>query len=330
MTSRSTSLRSLLPVASFFAALATSGVAHAQTVPAGTASTQKATTGVTDLTSAGFEAARKDADKDKKDATDASISAGGLVSSGNSPSTSVTAAIRFRIRRDASQFTAAAAYNYGQGPVKDANGNNILDSNGSPIKATTLDNLQARIRYDYFIGDNFTLFLGAQARHDLFQDLELRTQVDPGIGYYFVASKDRNVWIELGYDYLHDIRNTDDTGCVLSYTGDCAGVNASKTLTSHSVRGFIGYNEIFNQGVSFVTTLEFLQAINSADYTDTSGNAQSIHPYRIAFDALLNAKLSTKFALGLGLSARYDSGAVIVGKKELDTISTVSLNYTIQ
>ncbi|MFI5296761.1 MAG: DUF481 domain-containing protein [Polyangiales bacterium] len=329
MTSRLTPLRSIAYAATF-ATLTVASAAHAADVPTGTAAAQKATTGTTDITGGGFEGAKRDNDKDKTDATEASISAGGLVSSGNSPSTSLTAAGRFRIRRDASQFTGAAAYNFGKGPVKDASGNNVLDSSGNPETATTLDNVQARLRYDYFVSDNFTAFLGAQARHDLFQDLALRTQIDPGIGYYFVASKERNVWIELGYDYLHDIRNTDDTGCVLSYTGACAGVNASKTLTSHSVRGFLGYNETFNAGVSFLATLEFLQAINSADYTDTSGNAQSIHPYRIAFDALLNAKLSTKFALGLGLSARYDSGAVIVGKKELDTISTVSLNYTIQ
>ncbi|MFI5302010.1 MAG: DUF481 domain-containing protein, partial [Polyangiales bacterium] len=170
MTSRS--LAAAAPIFTF-AALCVASPARADDVPTGTAATLKVTTGATDLTGGGFEAAKRDTDKNK-DATEAAISAGGLISTGNSPAKSFTAAARFRVRRDSSQFTAAVAYNYGDGPVKDTNGNTVLDSNGNPETATTMDNLQGRVRFDHFLSDHVVLFLGAQARHDLFQGIQLR------------------------------------------------------------------------------------------------------------------------------------------------------------
>src|SRR5262249_12006689 len=129
-----------------------------------------------------------------KDATELSIGAGGMGSSGNSRIISYTASGQLRLRRFDDQFTAALAGNYSRTALP-----------GQALQ-TTVENVQAKTRYDRFFLTDWTVFLGAQARNDRFQGLDLRLQLDPGVGYYFVNDPKQLLWVEVGYDFLHDIR----------------------------------------------------------------------------------------------------------------------------
>ena len=100
----------------------------------------QATTGVTNVTSDGkFQGAAKDDPKATKHVQDATISAGGMVATGNSESIALTASGKLRVRENEDAFSMQAAANYGWS-------HNL----GQPAQ-TTVENYQGLARYDRFI-----------------------------------------------------------------------------------------------------------------------------------------------------------------------------------
>ena len=160
-------------------------------------------------------------------------------------------------------------------------------------------------------------------RHDKFQGLDGRFNVDPGVKYLFVLTDPTSAWAEMGYDFQYDARN----GSALTQL-DASGnpipgaPPLSQTATDHSVRAFLGFKHAFNKQVTFVTGVEYLQSLYSSDHEFPGAN----YDYRINFDALFAANLGAGFSLGLGFSARYDN-APLPGKQNTDTITTVNLIY---
>jgi putative salt-induced outer membrane protein len=191
-------------------------------------------------------------------------------------------------------------------------------SAGQPVETTT-ENLQGRIRYDRYLIDRLSLFLINTGRHDRFQGLDFRYNLDPGVKYLFVREQASSLWGELGYDFQYDVRRDDSRGA-LDASGaplfDAAGqqVLLDKTATDHSLRAFAGFKHAFNEEVTLSTGLEFLQSFIETDRS------------RLNFDALFAAKVAGGLALGLGFTARFDN-APLPGKEKLDTTTTVSLIY---
>lgn len=147
--------------------------------------------------------------------------------------------------------------------------------------ATTANNLQALARYDRFLG-NVSLFLSAQARNDRFQGLDLRQQVDPGVAYYFINEKTTQLWVELGYDLLFDVRRNDsrvqldaDKKPAVDAAGQPLPLLA-KTRTIHSARGFIGFEYVLNEGSKLVAGIEALQGLAGSE----SNTKEPVPPQR--------------------------------------------------
>ncbi|MEZ4370262.1 MAG: DUF481 domain-containing protein [Polyangiaceae bacterium] len=241
-------------------------------------------------------------EEESKDATELSLSAGGLLSTGNARLFAGTANSKFRLRRSDNQFSAAAAVNYGRaaaGPDADLE--------------TNVENYQGTARYDRFFGD-WTVFLSTQARRDRFQGLNLRGRVDPGVGYYFINEKTALLWTELGYDFLIDLRRADslevkdDAGNVVEVLDD--------TEVVHSGRLFLGFDYAFHDNLKLALGVEFMQGISDTDIRRLNGTAE------------INAKIEDNLALAFGFTERYDS-APLPGKEELDTITTISIVYTL-
>ncbi len=242
------------------------------------------------------------------DATSASLSAGGLLTTGNSRLLALTANGTYETRFDNNGIGASVLANYGQGAPA-----------GSDIQVTA-ENIQGRLRYDRYVSDQTSVFLINTLRHDRFQGLDLRYNLDPGAKYIFTKEADQSFWGEGGYDFQYDIRResartqTDaTTGAVLlDATGQALLLD--KTRADHSIRLFTGYKYAFNKEVTFSTGLEYLQSVVASTR------------YRLNLDAVIAANLGGGLALGLGFSARYDHDP-IPGKENLDTSSTVSLIY---
>jgi len=244
----------------------------------------------------------------KLDGTTATLSAGGQLATGNSRQLAgtVNGAYSTRFGRDA--IGASALGNYGEGA---APGNAIVE---------TAENLQLRFRYDRYLSDPLALFLIDTLRHDRFQGLDVRYNLDPGVKYLFLKEETNGLWGELGYDFQADVRrdpdrpvfDANDVPVIDPATGQQELL--PKTATDHSVRAFVGGTHAFNEEVTFTLGAEYLQSLVESTR------------YRFNFDALFAAKVSGGLALGVGFSARFDHDP-LPGKETLDTATTLSLVY---
>lgn len=245
--------------------------------------------------------------EDKVDGTNVTLAAGGMWATGNSRQLAGTANGAFETRWSSNGVGIFLLGNYGQGAAP-----------GDAIRVTA-ENLQGRVRYDRYVLENASVFLINTGRHDRFQGLDFRYNLDPGVKYLILPAATNTLWAEAGYDLQHDIRRNEDRvvfdankAPVLDAAGNPQLLD--KTLTDHSIRLFAGFKHSFNKEVTLATGLEYLQSV-----IETTRN-------RLNFDALFAAKVGGGLALGVGFTARYDH-APLPGKEQLDTASTLSLIY---
>lgn len=293
-------------------------------VPKGTAEQKDASSGSTELgtgdkfsnakdIAATEEAAATEAapDPHANDATEFDIALGGIFSTGNSRSLAATGLSNFRLRRTIHQFGASLAGNYGATGVPD-----------SRRYETTVGNVQGLARYDVFFAKNWTAFLQSTARHDTFQGLELRVNVDPGVAFYAINKPKHRLWFEAGYDFQYDLRTDEarilldaDGNPVLDMDGDTQLDPAiDKFLINHAVRLYAGYSNKLSDKVSFDTGLEYLQSVLKAER------------FRLNYLAALNTQLVERFSLAVTFTLRYENDP-LPNVRKLDTISAVSLAY---
>lgn len=256
-----------------------------------------ATSGKTDVATSGFAAPVKD-EPDAKDTSEAKVSAGALLSSGNSRSVAATSAAQLRVRRGHNQFSGAAAVNYARSAADRDSG-----------METTVENYQGKIRYDRFIGEGFALFLASSARRDEFQGLNLRLNVDPGVAYYVIDEKKHQLWSELGYDLQYDVRRDENIAAAAA-----TGEDVDKTDVQHSGRLFVGYNNALNERVTFTTGVEYLQGIPETER------------WRLNWDAGVSSAIAGKFSLSTTFSLKYDH-APLPEVEDLDLVTAVNLVY---
>jgi putative salt-induced outer membrane protein YdiY len=234
------------------------------------------------------------------DGITASVSAGGLAASGNSRMVAFTGAGSFDLRTGDDGFGASLIGNYGESAPP--GGDMVL----------TNESLQGRLRYDRYLLDEMSVFLLLTGRHDRFQGLAFRFNVDPGVKYLFVNRPSTTLWGELGYDFQYDIRTEDGRE-----VRDDAGVlleTLDKTATDHSVRAYLGFRHSFNKEVTLSNGIEYLQS-----FIDSNR-------YRMNYDLLFAANIWNGFAIGAGFNARFDN-APLPEKEKLDTQMTLSLVY---
>jgi putative salt-induced outer membrane protein len=280
------------------------GTAFGQDVE-GLAGQDPATSGTTDVAQEGFQQAVIP-EEETKDTTNLAIAAGGLLASGNSRALSLTGAGNFKLRRDIHQFTTAVAANFGRSAA----------ARDDPME-TTVENYQGRVRYDLFFAQQLAAFLQMSARHDRFQGLDLRLNVDPGLAYYFIDAKAHQFWGELGYDLQYDVRR--DEARVDPDTGDIA----DKTQLRHNARTFLGYDNQLNKAVTFVSGIEYLQGLSPFE-DDKSGNLN----WRLNFDTGITSKIGEGFSVATTVSIKYDNNP-LPGLSRTDAVTALNLVYTL-
>jgi len=263
----------------------------------GTATQATASSGSTSVVKDSFATAGT---RDTKDGVAGSISAGGILSSGNSRNLAATAGGQFRYRDGIHQFSAAAAGNYGESGKTDEG------------VQQTVGNVQGLVRYDLFFAEHWSGFLQVGARRDRFQGLDLRLNVDPGISYYFLEEQKHRLWLEAGYDFQHDVRRTEqvDEARQADPLGDYP-----RTTDRHSARLFVGYDNQLNTFVTFTTGVEYLQPFDPSA------------AWRLTWNNALKSAISDQFSLATTFTLRYDHEP-LPGVKDTDTITSVSLVYT--
>jgi putative salt-induced outer membrane protein len=246
--------------------------------------------------------------EEKLDGTTISLSSGGQSTTGNSRLLALTINGALDTRWDNNGVGVSVLGNYGQGAPP---GSDIVE---------TAENIQARARYDRYVLDEASVFLLNTVRHDRFQGIDVRYNVDPGFKYLFLREATNSLWAEAGYDFQYDVRRNsarivlDDKSNPVVDPATGQFELLSKTATDHSSRLFVGFKHAFNKEVTLSTGLEYLQS-----FVDSTR-------YRVNYDALVAAKIGGGLAFGVGFSARYDH-APLPGKDKTDTASTLSLIY---
>jgi putative salt-induced outer membrane protein len=281
-----------------FAVTLSASAAQAQ-VAEGLMESGKASEGSTEVADAGFAAATKDEPaEESKDATEFKLSAGGMVSSGNSRMIALTGASQFRVRRDASQLGGAFAVNVSKAGTEPGEG-----------MEPTAENYQGKIRYDHFLGSGFAVFLAVSARRDRFQGLDLRLNVDPGVAYYFIDEEKQQLWGELGYDLQYDVRRDENLE-----EAAAEGTDLDKTDLRHSGRAFAGYQSTLNDVVTVSTGLEYLQGLPDTEY------------WRLNWDGGISSNLKGALSTATTVSVRYDNHP-LPGIAKTDVVTAISLVY---
>jgi len=265
--------------------------------PGETVKANTATKGSTDVAKGGFVGSEAPKDDDPKYVNDVSLGLGGLFSAGNARTIAVTSLAKARFRRDEHQLSFAGVANFARAGKK-----------GTPVD-TTVENFQGLLRYDYFFSNNISVFLQSTGRHDRFQGLDLRLNVDPGVAYYFINTKTHRLQIEAGYDLQHDVRRNE------SLVQPPPAPPLDKTKTLHNARIFLGYENKLRKEVALIASAEYLQ--NFAD----------LDTYRFIFDIGLKSNVSDKFALATTYTARYENKPLPT-VEDLDSIASINLVYT--
>lgn len=277
--------------------------------PAGTASKDPATSGSTELAGQGqFGQVAKQEDQAAGDATEWDLSFGALFSTGNARSTAITGGSTFRLRRSRHQLYATFLGNYGRAATS---------PDAEPVD--TVGNLQGRVRYDLFLGERWSLFGMATARHDPFQRLDLRFNVDPGAAFYVINQQKEQLRVEAGYDFQVDVR---DARTAIEYQQDGTPVydaqgefvHLPRTRITHAARVAASYANKLNDTFGFTTDLEYLQSLLEAQR------------WRLNWNTSVSALLVAKLSLAATFTLRLDNDP-LPRVKHLDTLSSINLVY---
>jgi putative salt-induced outer membrane protein len=271
-------------------------------VPAGLANQAPASAGTTQASKEGFQAVAQPA-ADSKDGTTLKLTAGGLLSAGNSRNLALTAGADYFLRRGTSQFGALAAVNYG----RSAPGQDLPSE-------TTVENYQGSVRYDYFFAGSLAGFGSVSARRDRFQELDLRLNFDPGLAYYVIDEKEQRLWGELGYDLQYDVRRQEAVDASLA---DPDEDDLTRTEVRHSVRVFAGYVNQVGSAVKFNAGVEYLQNVTEAK------NA------RLNLDLGLTSQINGSFSIATTFSLKFDNNP-LPGVEKTDVVTALNLVYTLQ
>jgi putative salt-induced outer membrane protein YdiY len=271
-------------------------------VPAGTVGGAPADAGTKEIEGQGTFGTASEVDPEAGDALEWDLSFGALAATGNAPTLALNGGTNFLLRRGQHQLTAVGLGNYGRTAPQGDDGKPDLDAK----KVTTLSNVQGRVRYDYFLGKHWSLFAMATARHDPFQDLDLRLNVDPGVAWYVINTESQRLSAEAGYDFQFDVRADEAIATSLE--------PVDKTEITHAVRLAGGYINNLNESVSFRTGLEYLQSV------------QRTLRWRINWDVGLSTSLFGNLALAATFNLRIDNDP-LPGVRGVDTITALSLVY---
>jgi putative salt-induced outer membrane protein len=297
-------------------ALASAAPPEDPAVPAGTAKQDNASSGSTELGTgdqftATKEVATDDAvtdvvtDPHADDATEFDIALGGIFNTGNSRALAATGLSNFRLRRTIHQFGASIAGNYGATGVE-----------GSKRYDSTVGNVQGLARYDVFFAKRWTAFTQVTARHDTFQGLDFRLNVDPGFAFYALNKTKHRLWFEAGYDFQYDVRTDaarqfDNAG---EPTPGVVNPEILKAEPNHAVRLFAGYSNKLSDRVGFDTGVEYLQSVIEAQRL------------RLNYLAALNTQIVERLSIAVTFTLRFENDP-LPGVEQLDTITAFSLAY---
>jgi len=234
------------------------------------------------------------------DETSWSISAGGVLNTGNTESLQINAGTQLHLVRGIHGLEGDAQY--------------VLGRAGNDYSDETANNLRGRLRYDLFFTDADAAFLAAAVRHDRFAGLAPRLQGQ--IGYLrnvFEGDEGKHrLWTEVGYDITYDRLDYD----LLDLDPMIDPDTLPDDQVVHAARLFVGYDNHVSETLTYKTGAEALF------------NVESLSDFRLSWDNALRTSLGGSFQAEFKLSLQLDTEPV-EGAKKLDTVTTLNLIYNL-
>jgi hypothetical protein len=127
----------------------------------------------------------------KEDALSLNLSAGAAAAFGNTKAYQLSAGGDFRWVSRPHSLSANALWLMGGTKPREAT-----------EYQTTTENLNARGKYELFLSDLDSLFVGVGLRQDRFAGMRPRFNAQLGYGRYFIAEEKVRFWGEIGYDFM--------------------------------------------------------------------------------------------------------------------------------
>ena len=196
-----------------------------------------------------------------------SVTAGAVLTRGNSYSDSVATSAEASRRGEVDRTTLAGDYAYGR--QKDT-------SSGEQI--TSIDSWNALSKYDYYFSKHWYDYVGVKATHDRVADLELRLMPAAGVGYQWVENSRTNINTEVGVNWVYERFS-----------------NPARTDDFFAARFAYHIEHKLNDSVSFIHNFEFLPDVS--DFAN----------HLINTDAGIRTKLTSSFFAEFKMSLTYNS-----------------------
>ncbi len=262
-----------------------------------------------------------------EDVTSWSLSAGAVVSTGNTRSWTANAGTNFRLVRGRSSVGAEWAFNYGRA--------NLIGDDPDAGYVDTVRNSNAKLRYDFFLTPMDALFVAVAHRWDTFAGLDTRLQLQAGYLRNFFKEENHRAWGEVGYDMTFDnfdpeaVQDPARTGApecdpaLVPFVSDRRenGCFLDGTQVVHAARVYLGYENALNENVRFLTGVETLL------------NLQEIEDLRLNFDAALRSTIAGSLQVEIKFKMLFDNVPAVRADgsdfEKLDTTTTISLIYSL-
>lgn len=229
------------------------------------------------------------------------LSAGGALNTGNTQAFQVSTGGDFRIVRGMHAVGANATFIYGRAKLDDTETDGFED---------TTRNLNARLRYDFFLTQMDALFLAAVYRWDTFAGLDARLQGQGGyLRNLYMRGEAMRIWGEAGYDITYDNYTQEVLDVLVA-----DGMDPDEETIVHSARLFMGYDNHLTETFSLLMGVEGL--VNVEEPAD----------FRINWDNALRSKINHSLQLELKFMLKYDNRQ-IPGTQKTDTSTQVNLVY---
>jgi len=253
------------------------------------------------------------------------LTAQGQLNYGNARSLALSLNNHFLVRRDIHMFTLDLTFAYGAASLRDA-----ASGQFGPWNANA-QNLLGRLRYDVFLDADDSLFAVVIGRNDPFAGLDFRFQGQLGWARNIFAEAEAHhrIWFEVGADVTYDDRYPNPL-CRVAGAGvtvdpaTCTGSDMMSYLVpgdevQPSGRLFLGYDNHMNDSWTFLTGVEALIDFRGDPHW---GNV------RLNWRNTLTVTLAQNLSANVAFNFLYD-GEPVPGFQEVDTQTTIGLNYTL-
>ncbi len=155
------------------------------------------------------------------------------------------------------------------------------------------NNLNGRLRYDFFVDNDNAIFGVFRIRRDPFANLEPRVQGQVGYLRNLLREDKHRFWLEIGVDYTYD---NFFTGAL-----DVGGGTISDDRSLFAARGFIGYSNEINSFLTYNTGFEVLWVVLRAPAPIDPGH------FRFEWVNQFRSQVADWLQISLDITGRFDS-----------------------